>query len=115
MRREIPPKVQQLLKQLNDMQRTYQSINAQRQQIELSLIETKNALEAVKKSEDEYVYRIVGGVFIKLNKKDVVDELEETVKLLQTRVDILSNQEKKLVEDMKKVEEEIQRELGSVT
>ncbi len=111
MRREIPPKVQQLLKQLNDLQRTFQSINTQRQQLEITLIETKNALEALKKSEGDHVYRIVGGVFIKFNKDEVMNELEETLKLLQTRVDILSNQEKKLMDDMKKIEEEIQREL----
>ncbi len=112
MRREIPPRVQQLLKQLNDMQKTYQNITLQKQQIELSLIETKNALEAIKKSDDKYVYRIVGGVFIRLDKEEVLNELEETVKILQTRVDILSNQEKKLVEDMKKIEEDIQKEMG---
>ncbi|HIQ13208.1 MAG TPA: prefoldin subunit beta [Thermoprotei archaeon] len=112
MRNEIPPRVQHLLKQLNDMQKTYQNITIQKQQIELSLIETKNAIESIKKSTDQYVYRIVGGVFIRLDKGDVLNELEETLKLLQTRVDILSNQEKKLIEDMKKLEEDIQREMG---
>ncbi len=112
MSREIPPKVQQLLKQLNDMQKTYQSIALQKQQLQVTLLENKNAYEAMKNSEDEYVYRLVGGVFIKVKKEDVAKELEESIKLLETRIKILEDQEKKLLEDMKKAEAEIRKLMG---
>ncbi len=112
MSREIPPKVQQILKQLSDMQKAYQNITLQKQQIQLSLLEAKNAYEAAKNSEDEYVYRLVGGVFIKMKKDGVLSELEETIKLLETRIKVLEEQEKKLLDDMKKAEEEIRKAMG---
>ncbi len=112
MSREIPPKVQQILKQLNDMQKTYQNISVQKQQIQISLLEAKNAFDAMKNSEDEYVYRLVGGVFIKMKKNDVISELEETIKLLETRIKVLEEQEKKIIDDMKKAEDEIRKMMG---
>jgi len=107
MSQKIPPKVQQMLKQLDDYQRTYNSIVTQKQQLQVTLLEHKNALEAVKKAEDETVYKLAGTVFFKSKKDEVIKELEENITLLEARISTLEKQEKRLLEDIKRLNQEI--------
>jgi len=112
MSQKIPPKVQQMLKQLDDYQKTYNSIISQRQQLQITLLEHKNALEAVKKAEEEDVYKLAGTVFFKAKKDDVIKELEESITLLEARITTLEKQEKKLLEDIKRLNQEIRSYLS---
>jgi len=109
---KIPPKVQQLLKQLDDYQRTYNAVVSQKQQLQLTLLEHKNALEAVKKAEGDEVYKLAGNVFFKAKKDDVIKELEENISVLEARISTLDRQEKRLMEDIKRLNLEIREHLS---
>jgi prefoldin beta subunit len=111
--KKIPPKVQQYLKQMDDLQKTYASIITQKQQLQLSYAEYKNALEALKKApEDTDVYKLVGNIFFKANKDSLEEELNENIELLQARIKALETQENKIVEELNKLKSEVTKMLS---
>ena len=109
---KLPPKVQQYIKQIDDLQKTYASILSQKQQLQMTLLEVKNALEALDKVSDEgEVYKLVGSIFFKTKKKDVVSELKENKEILEARIKTLELQEKKIVEELNKLRAEVTKYL----
>lgn len=110
--RKLSPKVQQYLKQMDDLQKTYTSLVAQRQQLQLSYAEYKNALEALKEvPEDGEVYKMVGNILVKKSKKEVESELRESIELLEARIRALSAQETKVAEELNTLKSEVAKHL----
>ncbi len=113
MSQKIPPHVQQYLKQLDDLQKSYAAVIAQKQSLEAQLTEIKNALEELSKAkEDTEVYKIAGSILVKVNKEDVEKDLKESKELVETRLKVLESQEKRLVEEIRRLNEEISKALG---
>jgi prefoldin beta subunit len=113
MSQKIPPKVQQYLKQLDDLQKSYAAVISQKQSIEAQLNEIKNALEELgKATEGTDVFKIAGSILVRVDKDSVTKELEESKELFETRLKVLENQEKRLVEEMRKINNEISRAMG---
>ena len=55
--------------------------------------EVNNALDEIKKTDDE-VYKVLGGIMIKANKKTLSEELQERKKIAEVRINALEKQEK---------------------
>ncbi len=114
--RKIPPKVQQYLKQMDDLQKTYASIVTQKQQLQLSHMEYKNALEALKNvPEDGEVYKLVGNIFFRTAKKNVESDLKENIELLEARIKALETQEAKVAEELNRLKAEVTKSLPSTS
>lgn len=112
---KLPPKAQQYLKQIDDLQKTYASIVTQRQQLQLTYMEYKNASEAIKDVPDDgEVYKLVGNIFFKTSKKKVWDELQENMQILEARIKALETQEKKIKEELDKLRVEINKLLSGL-
>ena len=111
--KKIPPKVQQYLKQMDDLQKTYASIITQKQQLQLSFAEYKNALEALKNApEDSSVYKLIGNIFFKADREKLEEELNESIELLQARIKALESQETRIVEELNKLKSEVTKMLS---
>jgi len=70
----------------------------------MELNESENALNEVNKSSEE-VFRIIGQIMVKSDKKVVVDELERKIKLIKLRLKSIESQEKDFsdkIEDLRK-------------
>ena len=105
---ELPPWLKEQLTRLNQLQQNLQAILMQKQQIEIELVETEKALEELKKvNAEDTVYKTAGPVLIKVNRDDVVKELEEKKELANTRVMVLSKQETRVKENLKDVRTKI--------
>jgi len=105
---ELPPWLKEQLTRLNQLQQNLQAILMQKQQIEIELVETDKALEELKKvNAEDAVYKSAGPVLIKVNRDDVVKELEEKKELANTRVMVLSKQETRVKENLKDVQTKI--------
>jgi len=106
---QIPPLVQEQLAKLQQTQQNLQSILMQKKQLESEKHETEKALEELKKaSDDESVFKHVGTIMIKSNKKDLIDELEEHIELAKTKASLLVKQEERLKIALKEQETKIQ-------
>ncbi|WP_456472175.1 prefoldin subunit beta [Methanocaldococcus sp.] len=106
---EIPPEIQAQLVQLQQFQQQLQMIILQKQNVEAELNECKKALEELNKSSSEEVYKLVGGLFIKRKKDEVIKELNEKIETLELRLKTLEKQEEKLKEKLKELQEKLQK------
>lgn len=105
---QIPPWLQEQIMKMQQAQQSLQSINMQKQQLEMELAESDKALEELKKASDnDPVYKHAGSILIKSNKTDLIAELEERKELANTRSSVLKKQEERVKESIKEQEAKI--------
>ncbi len=110
---ELPPQVREQLMRLQQLQQTLQAIVTQKQQLEIELTETDKAMSELKNATKETpVYKSVGNILIKYDKKRLLEELTERNELLNTRVTVLGKQEERTKERIKEVQEKLQTRIG---
>ena len=105
---ETNKKVQELQMLEQDLQR----VLMQKQSLEIEMNEAGNALTELLKTGDE-VYKILGGIMIKSDKKSLKSELEEKKKILEIKIQSLEKQEKNLDEKSDSLRLEIQKSINS--
>jgi len=110
---ELPPQVQNMVAQMQQVQQQLQAVIAQRMQVEALLKETNEALEEVKKvAEDTPVFKVVGNVLVKSKKEEVVKELEEKKETYEVRISTLKRQEDRLKERLSEIQSKLQSMLS---
>ena len=85
------------IEEIQVLEHHLQNLLAQKQSIQIELNEINNAIEELKKSDDE-VYRIISGMMLKSDKKKLEKELLEKKKLAEMKIESIEKQEK-LVEN----------------
>ncbi|WP_456469355.1 prefoldin subunit beta [Archaeoglobus sp.] len=106
---ELPPQVQNLVAQLQQLQQQLQAVITQRAQVEALLRDAEQALEELQKIEDEApVYKAVGNVLVKEKKEDVIKELTEKKETYEIRIKTLQRQEEKLRERFAETQKKLQ-------
>ena len=109
----LPPQLQEQLIRLQQLQQTLQVVVSQRQQLELELSEIEKALGELEKMTDKAViYKSIGSLLVRSYRKNVMSELKERQDLANTRVTVLSRQEKRARERIKELQRRIQDRLG---
>ncbi len=102
----LPEEAQQLLAQYQSYQQQLQLAMYQKDTLSLQLIEIKNALEELEKSEGD-VYKIVGPVLVKTDREKTISELKEKIEELEVKIKSYEKQIEKLKEKMKEKEEKL--------
>jgi len=112
----LPPQVQERLLRLQQLQHTLQTVLTQKQQLELELTETEQALSELEKvDESAVIYKSVGSLLVKADKAKVTTELNERKELLNTRISVLGKQEERLRVQAKDLQTKLQRDLSPVS
>lgn len=112
----LPPQVQQRLLRLQQLQQTLQSVLTQKQQLELGLTETEQALTELEKlTKQAVIYKSVGSLLVKAKKKKVTKELKEQKELLNMRISVLGKQEGRLRTQLKDLQTKLQQDLRPVS
>ena len=113
---KLPPQIQERLLRLQQLQQTLQSVLAQKQQVELELTETDQAMgELQKVADDSVIYKATGSLLIKAEKAKLTTELSERKELLNTRAAVLAKQEERLRTQLKEVQSKLQQDLNPVS
>jgi len=113
---KLPAPVQERLLRLQQLQQTLQSVVTQKQQLELELTETEQALtELAKLDENAVIYKSIGSLLVKADKTKVTAELTERKELLNTRVSVLGKQEERLRTQAKDLQSRLQKDLSPVS
>lgn len=92
-----------------EMQLIEQSLHnvlMQKQAFQMEEAETKSALKEIEGAGEE-VYKIVGQLMIKSDKKRIEDELKNKEKMIGLRLNSLQKQEENLSEQLSKIREEL--------
>jgi prefoldin beta subunit len=108
----LPPQVQQRLLRLQQLQQTLQAVLMQKQQLELELTEVEQALSELEKLTDSAtIYKSIGSLLVKAEKRKVITELNERKGLLNMRINVLGKQEERLRTQVKDLQTKLQRDL----
>jgi prefoldin beta subunit len=112
MSAELPPQLQNMVAQMQQLQQQLQVVVNQRLSLDSGLKEAEMALEELQKREDTVVYKSVGGILVKTTKEEMVKELEEKSETLKIRIKTLERQEEKLKERLIELQKKVQSMLG---
>jgi len=113
---KLPPQVQERLLRLQQLQQTLQTVLTQKQQLELELTETEQALSELEKTdENTIIYKSIGSLLVKAQKATVTTELNERKELLNTRITVLAKQEERIRSQAKELQTKLQRDLSPVS
>ena len=83
----------------------------QKQAFQLEFNETNTALEEVEKSKDD-VFRVVGQVMVKADKKQLKSELSEKKDLLGLRMKSIEKQEKEFRGNIERIRSELVNQMN---
>ncbi|MGB9713620.1 MAG: prefoldin subunit beta [Candidatus Bathyarchaeales archaeon] len=109
---KLPPQVQERLLRLQQLQQTLQSVLAQKQQVEIELTESEQALNELQKmGDDAVIYKAIGTLLVKTEKAKITAELSERKELLNTRAAVLGKQEERLRTQLKDLQAKLQEDL----
>ena len=113
---KLPPQVQERLLRLQQLQQTLQTVLTQKQQLELELTETEQAISELEKTdENAIIYKSIGSLLVKAQKATVTTELNERKELLNTRITVLGKQEERIRSQAKDLQTKLQRDLSPVS
>jgi len=110
---KITPEAQQILIELQTFQQQMQTIMIQKESLNVQSMEMDKALDELKKTTTEDVYKAVGPILIKSTKKDLDKELSERKETIDLRLKSLQRQEDRIKEKLKEAQEKLEEFLKS--
>ncbi len=111
---EIPPHVQNLLAQLQQLRAQLEALARQKMQVEAMLRDAENALEELDKvTEDALLYKNVGDLMIKADREEVKAELAEKKETYSLRQKTLERQEERGQSRFQQLQQQLQETLGA--
>ena len=105
---KLSPEAQQILIELQTFQQQMQTVLIQKESLNMQNMEIEKALEELKKTEHEDVYKAVGPILIKSTKKDLDKELTERKETIDLRLKSLQKQENRLKDKLKESQEKFE-------
>jgi prefoldin beta subunit len=107
---EVPPWLREQLARFDQLQQNLQAILVQKQGVEAELSEIEKATDALRKSTPEdTVYKSAGNILIRVNREELLKELEDRKELANTRVLVLGKQETRVRESVKELQGKIEQ------
>lgn len=99
------------LAELQLAEQNLQGMLMQKQAFQLELVEIENALAELQKAGQEDVFKVVGALMFRSNKKELVPELEKKRDLLNLRMKAIEKQEEAIKDKLMKAREELIKKL----
>jgi prefoldin beta subunit len=113
---EIPPQVQNLLAQFQQLKAQMEALGRQKMQVEALLRDAENALEELEKvDENASIYKNIGELMIKASKDEVKEDLAEKKETYGLRQKTLERQEERGQKRYQQLQQQLQEALGGVT
>ena len=94
------------IQELQILEQNLQNILLQKQAFQMELRETQSALKELEKSGDE-VFKIIGQLMIKTDKKNMIEELKNKEKIINLRINSFEKQEHTLSEKLGELQREV--------
>ena len=88
--------VEEEIVEFQKMEKQLQEVSLRRVQIESQLSEINNALKELENTNEEKVYKLVGGILVKSSKEDAMQELKSRRDTLERGLHKYSEEEKVL-------------------
>jgi len=111
---DVPPQVQNQLRQYQETQQKLQQLLNQKQQMDSKVQELEETVEALENiGNDQDVYRSIGRVMVGVDdKEDLIEELSEQKETLEVRLNSIEDQESGLRERLEKLQGTLEDLMG---
>lgn len=96
---------EQKIQEMQILEQNLQNLLFQKQTFQMESAENKSALEEIQKSDDE-VFKIIGQLMLKTDKRKIVEELFSKEKILDLRLKSIEKQESSVIERLESLKEE---------
>ena len=107
----LSPEIQAKIQELQMMEQTFQQLMQQKNAFSMEANETDYIIKELANVEGE-VSRIIGGqVIVKTTKAAIIEDMNNKKKLIDTRMESISKQEKEFSEKMEAVREEVMKSI----
>ena len=106
----IDEETQNKIHQMQMIEQNFQAILMQKQAFQMELNETENALEEISKSKDD-VFKLIGQIMIKADKKKTEQELKKKEELLSLRLSSLEKQESEFNKQLEEIRKEVMKKI----
>ncbi len=111
----LPPEVQAKLEKLVQARNNLATVLQQKSSYEALLKEVEETLSVIESlPDDATLYKMVGGVLVKVSKEAILEELKEKKATTEVRLKKLEAFEKKFREEVERLEKEIQSMMSGV-
>ena len=107
---DIDKETQQKIQELQVLEQSFQQILMQKQAFQIELSETENAISEVTKAKDD-VFKIVGNIMIKTDKKKTEEELKKKQELLSLRLKSIDSEEQSLTKQVEELRAEVMKKI----
>ena len=107
---KIDEQTQQKIQEIQILEQNMQGLLMQKQAFQLELNETENALKEIKESKED-VFKLIGQIMIKTDKKKLEEELTRKKELLTLRLNSIEKQEKEFSEHLEELRKEIMKSI----
>ncbi len=97
------------INQLRLLQQNLQNVSVEKQQLQERLSELESAMKELQ--DTSQAYKIVGGIMILADKKELLKESEEKKEMLELRLKNYLRQEAKLNESIEVLQKEVVKEI----
>lgn len=106
----LDKETQEKIQELQSYEQTLHSLLIQKQAFQIELTETENAFLEIGKSKDD-IFKLVGNIMIKAEKKKVEEELKRKKELLSLRLNSIESQESSLIDKAEELKKEIMKKI----
>ena len=107
---KIDKETQEKIQELQEYEQNLHSLLMQKQAFQIELIETETALVEIVNSKED-IFKIIGNIMIKTEKKRVEDELKRKKELFSLRLKSIESQEKELTNKTEEIKKEIMKKI----
>ena len=108
----IPPKVQNQINMLQQLQQQLQTVVNQKNQYELAAQEARRAAEELGDAPDNAaVYMTIGTIVVEKPRDQVIEKLKEKTETFEVRIKSIERQEKALQEKFEKLQAQVRQVL----
>ena len=97
---------QNQFQELQILEQTLQNLLLQKQNFQMELSETQSALNEIEHSSDD-IYKIVGQLMLKSDKKKISLELSEKSRLLELRLRAMEKQEESMMRKLETLRDSV--------
>ncbi len=108
MAERMPPEIQQVAQQLDELQEKYATTVNQRVVVESELAEIERIIKALESlGDDSKVYRSVGNILFEEDKKKLLDELKEKKEMDELLLEKYKKEEERLKTQITTLQEKL--------
>ena len=109
MAQRLPPELENKIARMQQLQAQYNRIVQERVAVESEIAEIDRILKVLSEVQDSTVYRMVGGILVKVERDKVKKELEDRKEILELRLQKLKKQEQEIRKQLEQLTREVQQ------